>query len=151
MRLVEQIAAQLATILAKQAAGKPAEAREELERTCRQTIGLDLSKLKELSPEAVARLLESAGALRHIRAVTLAELLLLDAELSESEGDPRQPLTSQVHAVCLLADSLGALGPADQACYRVKLDRLADQLSHLRTHPYLEARLRNFGATKNIS
>ena len=146
-----QIAAQLAATLARKEAGQFVAAREELGRTCRQTIGLDLAALKELSPEAVAQLLASAGALRHIRAVTLAEILLLDAELPEADGGAGGLLSSQVHAACLLADSVGALDPEDQASYRAKLDRLADQLGHLRTHPYLQARLLNYGTRKNAA
>ena len=143
MRLVAQIAALLGGVVAKQQAGKLAEAREELEQTCRQTIGLSLPQLKQLSPEAVAQRLNAAGALRHVRAVTLAELLLLDAELPETDGDTSQPRSGLVHAFCLLADSMSALSTEDQASYRAKLNQLADRLGELRTHPYIKERLRD--------
>ena len=148
MRLVAQIAALLAGVVAKQQAGKLAEAREELEQTCRQTIGLSLPQLKQLSPEAVAQRLNTAGALRHVRAVTLAELLLLDAELPETDGVAGQPSSGLVHAFCLLADSLSALSTEDQAAYRAKLNRLASQLGDLRTHPYIRERLCSDGTHK---
>lgn len=143
MRLVAQIAALLAGVVAKQQAGKLAEAREELERTCRQTIGLSLPQLKQLSPEAVAQRLNSAGALRHVRAVTLAELLLLDAEFPEADGEASQPRSGLVHAFCLLADSMSALSHEDQATYRAKLNQLTARLGDLRTHPYIKERLRD--------
>ncbi len=145
MRLVQQIAALLASAVAKKEAGELVAASEELERICRQTVGLGLDKLKQLSPEALAQLLDSAGALRRVRAVTLAELLLLDAELCEADGDACQPRSGEVHAFCLLADSISSLGSEDQASYRAKLDRLADQLGDLRTHPYIRERLRDYG------
>src|ERR1700722_13713673 len=79
MRLIRQISAALAGIIAKQKGGNLVEAREELATTCVLTIGLSLAQIKQLSPEAVAELLKKTGASRHLRAVTLAELLLLDA------------------------------------------------------------------------
>ncbi len=146
MRLLRQIAAVLAGILAKKEAGKLVEARQEIETTCVQTIGISLAQLKQLAPEAVAELVNATGASRHLRAVTLAELLLLDAEFSETPGNLAQPTSSEVHAFCLLADSIDALGAEEQAIYRVKLNLLADRLGELRSHPYIKARLRDYGS-----
>jgi hypothetical protein len=145
MRLIRQITAALAGIVAKQKGGNLVEAREELANTCVLTIGLTLPRLKELSPESVAQLLKDTGASRHLRAVTLAELLLLDAELNPSSGDPGQPASNRVHAFCLLADAMPALNREEQATYRVKLNRLADQLGSLRDHPYIKERIGDYG------
>jgi hypothetical protein len=150
LRMVEQIAAMLSTIAAKKQAGKLAEAGEELENTCIQTIGLTLTDLKRLSPEAVAQLLNNAGALRPVRAVMLAELLLVDAELHEADGDTRPLLSNYVHAFCLLADAIDALATDEQAIYRTKLDMLADRLGDLRTHPYITERFRDYGTAKIV-
>jgi hypothetical protein len=145
MRLIRQISAALAGIIAKQKGGNLVEAREELATTCVLTIGVTLAQIKQLSPEAVAELLNKTGASRHLRAVTLAELLLLDAEVNPTAGEPSPPSANQVHAFCLLADSMSALNREEQATYRPKLDRLADQLGELRTHPYIKERIRDFG------
>jgi hypothetical protein len=150
LRMVEQIAAMLASIIAKKQAGQIAEAGVELENTCLQTIGLNLADLKRLSPESVAGLLNNAGALRPVRAVMLAELLLADAELHEAHPNVVPPVEfNYVHAFCLLADAIGALTTEEQAFYRVKLDMLAERLGDLKEHPYIKERLRDYGTAKN--
>jgi len=143
LRMIEQIAAMLARILAKKQAGQIAEVRSEAENLAIQNIGLTLTELKRLSPEAVAQLLDQMGGLRTIRAVTLAELLLVDAELHEASQIPDQSLSNYVHAFCLLADEVDKLSSEEQPFYRAKIDLLAARLGDLKTHPYLKARLRN--------
>lgn len=143
MRMVEQIAAMLATILAKREAGYVEEARKELDNHSLRTIGLTVAQLKKLSPEAVAQLLNEGGALRPVRAITLVELLLVDAELADEQPDAAEAMASRVHAFCLLSDSIASLNSDDQAIYRPKLKLLADKLGDLKTHPYIAERLRN--------
>jgi hypothetical protein len=150
LRMIGQIAAMLAAILARKKAGQLVEARAEAENACLQAIGLTLAELKRLSPEAVAQLLNKFGALRTLRAVTLAELLLVETELSGSDTNPQASMPNDVHAFCLLADEMDKLTPEEQAFYRTKLDRLADRLGPLRTHPYLKARLRDYGTGKGF-
>lgn len=150
LRMVEQIAALLATILAKKQAGKVAEAETEVENVCLQTIGLKLADLKRLSPEAVEDLLKSAGALRPVRAITLAELLLVDAEMHEASPNTMPPVVSNyVHAFCLFADAMDTLTTEEQTFYRAKLDMVADRLGALREHPYIKERLRDYGTAKS--
>jgi predicted component of type VI protein secretion system len=148
LRMIEQVAAMLARILAKKQAGQIAEARSEAENLSAQNIGLTLTELKSLSPEAVAQLLDKLGALRTIRAVTLAELLLVDAELHEANQIPNQSISNYVHAFCLLADEVDKLSREEQSFYRAKLDMLANRLGDLKTHPYIKARLRDFETSK---
>jgi hypothetical protein len=145
LRMIEQIAAMLAAIMARKQAGQLVEARSEAQKSCLQTIGLTLDELKRLSPESVAQLLNNAGALRTMKAVTLAELLLVDAELQEANPNPNAFLSNYVHAFCLLADEVDKLSAEEQAIYRVKLDLLADRLGDLRTHPYISERFHDYG------
>ena len=149
LRMVEQVAAMLARLLAKKQAGQIVEARSEAENICAQNIGLTLTELKRLSPEAVAQLLDKVGGLRTIRAVTLAELLLVDAELHEADKIPSQTLSNHVHAFCLLADAVDTLSPEEQVFYRSKLDLLAGKLGDLRNHPYIQAKMRVSGTSKH--
>ncbi|HSY18393.1 MAG TPA: hypothetical protein VK815_08670 [Candidatus Acidoferrales bacterium] len=151
LRMIEQIAAMLARLLAKKQAGQIAEARSEAENLSLQNIGLTLTELKRLSPEAVAQLLDKMGGLRTIRALTLAELLLVDAELHEANQIPNQSLANYVHAFCLLADEVDKLAKEEQTFYRAKLDLLAGRLGDLREHPYIKARLRDFGTSKKAA
>ena len=144
MRLVEQIAALLASVIAKERAGQFSEAKADLEEKARQTMGMTLADLKRLSPEAVARLLESSGALRYGRAVILAELLLHDAAISETAGQGSEALLSYLHAFCLLADAMETLTEEDQTVYGPKLQELAARLKSLPPHPYLGAKLDHY-------
>ena len=149
LRMIEQIAAMLARILAKQQAGQISRRRGRKRKNLSiQNIGLTLTELKSLSPEAVAQLLDKLGGLRTIRAITLAELLLVDAELHEANQIPNQSLSNYVHAFCLLADEVDKLSREEQPFYRAKLTMLANRLGDLKTHPYIKARLRDFGTQK---
>ncbi|HEV2695817.1 MAG TPA: hypothetical protein VG347_23210 [Verrucomicrobiae bacterium] len=146
LRLIEQTAAMLARLLARKKAGQIAEAQSEADTLAVQNIGLTLAEVKCLSPESVAQLLEKAGAMRTIRAITLAELLLFDAELHEADKIPSQSLANYVHAFCLLADEVDKLSPDEQAFYRIKLSLLAGRLCDLREHPYLKTRFASLPA-----
>ena len=61
MRLIEQIAALLTSIIAKERAGLHSEARAEIEEKTQQTIGMGLGDVRRLSPEAVSQLLSGLG------------------------------------------------------------------------------------------
>ena len=149
MRLVEQIAALVASIIAKERAGQYPEAKADIEAKARQTIGLSLTDLRKLSPEAVSKLLTGSGGLRYGRAVILAELLLHDATVSEATGNASEALLSRVHAFCLLTDTIGSLTEEDQGTYRPRLDALATELGSLPAHPYLSAKLDAYQARAN--
>ena len=150
MRLVQQIAAMLAAIIAKRRAGQIAEARQEIDATCLQTIGLPLTTLKRMPPEAVAEHLAASGGNRYPRAVMLAELLIQDAELFEEKGEPEQALASYLHAFCLLSDSIDVLSSEEQAIYRAKLAMLAGKLARLPPNPYVSTRLAAYEASRNV-
>ena len=139
MRLIEQIAALMASIIAKERAGKYPEAKAEIDEKSRQTIGLSLEQVRKLSPEAVSQLLANSGGLRYGRAVILAELLLHDAKVSEATGQSSDALLSNLHAFCLLSDAVATLSAEDRAVYRGKLNELATRLEALPAHPYLSA------------
>src|SRR4051812_22436572 len=85
LRLVEQMATMLAALIARRKAGEVVQAREDLENTTLRTVGFTLTEIKGLAPEEVARILDRSGALRVPKAVTLAELLLLDAQWHEDD------------------------------------------------------------------
>lgn len=141
MRLIEQVAALLASVIAKERAGHYVEAKADLEEKARQVVGMGLGKLRKLPPETVSQLLASSGGLRYGRAVILAELLLHDAVIADATGDPRDALLSRIHAFCLLSETIDSLAAEDRAVYREKLDALAAKLKTLPAHPYLSAKL----------
>ena len=142
MRLVEQVAKMLASVVAKREAGQHDEARAELNALCQQHVGLTLDFVKRTSPEGVAEALAAGGALRHARAVLLSDLLTLDAEISDETSHPAEGTVARLHSFCLLADSIQKLSRDEQATYRPKLDRLAESLSALSGNSYVESKLR---------
>jgi hypothetical protein len=141
MRLIEQIAAIVASIVAKERAGQYPEARAEVDAQARQVVGMGLADVRKLSPEAVSKLLTSSGGLRYGRAVILAELLLHDAAIGDATEHPSEALLSRIHAFCLLSDTVGTLTAEDQAIYREKLRELAARLRSLPAHPYISSKL----------
>ena len=152
MRLIQQVGAMLAAIIAKRGDGKPAEARQDLDSTCLQTIGLPLATLKRYSPDALARQLEQSGANRYARSIMLAELFIQDAELlSENGNDEQGALASYLHAFCLIFDSFPLLATDEQAIYRPKLEMLAAKLEHLPPNPFVTNKLRAYRATSTAS
>ena len=149
MRLIERIAALLASIIAKERAGLHSEAKADIDEKTQQTIGMGLHDVRRLSPEAVAQLLQSSGGLRYGRAVILAELLLHDAAISDAAGENSDALLDYLHAFCLLSDSVGTLSAEDQAVYRAKLDALVVRLRNLPAHPYVSERLLKYDSRPN--
>ncbi len=144
MRLIEQVAAMLASVIAKQDGGRLPAAQEDLEEKVRQTAGISLTELKRLSPDAVGRLLAGSGAMRYGRAVIVAELLLHDAAIAHAGGDGAGAILSELHAFCLLADSIDTLSLEDEEVYRPKLERLAAGLRGLSSDPYVAEKLRSY-------
>jgi len=149
MRLIEQIATLLTSIIAKERAGLHSEARADIDEKAQQTIGMGLGDVRRLSPEAVSQLLQSSGNLRYGRAVILAELLLHDAANYDAIGEDGDALLDYLHAFCLLSDSIGTLSAEDQAVYRPKLEALARHLRSLPADPYVSEKLLQYDSRPN--
>jgi hypothetical protein len=144
MRLIEQVARMLAGILALRKAGQNEEARQEIDSSCCQTVGMSLEQIRRASPQNIAQSLERSGPARHARAIVLAELLLQDAELSEIAGRLEDALLSRLHVFCLLLDSIDLLDRQDQKIYSEKLDVVAAKLSPLSQDPFIAERMRQY-------
>jgi len=142
LRIIDQVAVMLAQVMQKQLSGDITGAKAELNAHCHQTLGLDISQVQRMSPEAVTQLLDTAGGLRQARAIMLAELLLKDAELEEH--DHSRVAIDQIHAFCLLAGAIAALDMEDQQAYRPRLQALADRLRPLQSNPYIAAKLAEY-------
>src|SRR5438105_7229420 len=140
LRMIDQIAAVIEEINERQRSGDNSGAKAELNSQSRQAVGLDISQIQRMSPEAVAQLLETAGGLRQGRAILIAELLLKDAEMHHE--DVSRATIDYVHAFCLLADVIDMLDAEDQATYRPKLHALASRLKDMQAHPYIREKLR---------
>ncbi len=81
-----------------------------------------------------------------VRSLTLAELLLLDAELNDKAGDLRASTVSRLQAFCLIAESIPALVGEEQAQYRTKLEELAQKLRSISDDPYLRGKIAEYSA-----
>lgn len=146
LRLIDQIAIMLAEITRLEASGDGTGARAEISERCRQAIGLDISQIQQMSPEALGQLIETSAGLRQTRAVTLAELLLRDAEMHA--GDLGRVSLDRLHAFCLLASVVACLDREDQRVYRRKLETLRDHLAELSNDPYVASKLAQFAASR---
>ena len=140
LRMIDQIAAVLEEIDERQRSGDNSGAKADLNSRSQQAVGLDISQIQRMSPEAVARLLDTSGGLRQGRAILLAELLLKDAEMHQE--DVARATIDDVHAFCLLADTIDMLDVQDQVRYRPKIHVLASRLKDMQTNPYIREKLR---------
>ena len=146
LRLIDQIAIMLAEIARLAASGDGSGARAEISERCRQTIGLDISQIQQMSPEALGQLIETSAGLRQTRAVTLAELLLKDAEMHAD--DLGRVSLDRLHAFCLLAPVVDSLDTDDQRVYQQKLEGLRDYLRELSDNSYVASKLAQFAAPR---
>ena len=142
LRMIREIGMMVAAIVAKVQKGEVEEAGQDLTELCLRTTGLPIDAVKNLSPDALAAQLESAGALRWPRSVMLAELLLQDAEIQEARGKPQAAWPDYVHAFCLLCDVFDFLTQEEQEVYRPKMERLAKMVERLPENPYTTERVR---------
>jgi hypothetical protein len=144
LRLARQVGQLMASLLGLRKEGRQAEAQQELERLCLDAIGLPWKTVRQSSPEALLEHLSGAGALRHQRAIFLAELLLQEAEIAELDGRVTDVVRARLQAFCLISDVMDMLSNEDLAVYREKLEHLAAQLEPMSAHPYLGEKLRAF-------
>lgn len=120
LRLIEEVALMLAELARLKSSEKPAR----ISALCLRETGLPLDFVKHSAPDTILRLLETGGGTQYARAVLLAELLLQDADVSESAGKNREAIISRAQAATLLEHSIDHLSPDEQAVYRPKLDAL---------------------------
>lgn len=124
LRLIEQIGIMLAELARLKTAERPAH----ISALSLRETGLPFDVVKHSSPETILQLLESGGGTQYARAILLAELLLQDADLSETAGKIREAIISRAQAQALLAHSIDQLSPEEQLVYRPKLDALTVEL-----------------------
>jgi hypothetical protein len=124
LRLIEQVAQMLAAIVASRKAGRKSDAVEQIAAACQNNVGIPLEIVRRSSPGTLLQLLEPGGALRHIRAVILAELLMQDSEILEDDGKSGEALIARAQAYALLSDALPHLPTKEQSIYRKKMEIL---------------------------
>ena len=105
LRLIDQVALMLATIVAKRKAGQTEEARRDIEEQALQHTGLPLKLVRGAPPTLISELLRTSGELRFIRGVLLAELLYQDAQIAEECGDKPGAFSAYLHTWWLLYDA----------------------------------------------
>jgi len=146
LRIIDQIAIMLAEIARLETSGDNSGARAEINERCRQTVGLDIGQIQQMSPEALGQLLPAAAGLRQTRAVMIAELLLKDSEMHATELG--RVSLDRLHAFCLLASVVDSLDTDDQRIYRQKLEALRDDLSGFSDNSYVASKLAEFAVAK---
>lgn len=149
LRLIEQVTAMLATVLARRRNGQAAEAGDEVRRLTQETVGLTPEAVRRLSPDAVSTLLDRAGFLRPLKALLLVGLLEQEDELAGPEWPAADRLASRVHRFCLLADVLPHLDREDRDTTRLKLQALVVELGPACEHPALRERIARVRTPRN--
>jgi hypothetical protein len=117
---------------------------DDIAQACLQETGLPFSVVQHASPEMLSELLHE-GVNFYGRAMILAELLALEAEFNEEDGELAGMVRAQLQAFCLFGESLPALPPEEQAVFRKKMDLLAAKLCGAGDAPYLKQKLKQFG------
>jgi len=135
VRMIQQMAAMLAGIIAQRQRGELSAAAASLEEKCLAHVGLPLAVVKHASPETLADLLAIGGDLRFVRSIALAELLIQDAEISVLRGSPFTAVASYQNALRLLSDAIPVLDADEKIHYQRKLDVVATRLGDLGAIP----------------
>lgn len=138
MRMVEQVARMLASVLSHREEGRYEDAAVELQRQIQGCIGIPLETLRWFSPERLLAILPQYGPLRSLRAITLGEMLIVDAELCEKSGQSKAALCSRLLAYTLIAEVIDTLEEEERIIYRQKADKLKSELLNGCDHPYLD-------------
>lgn len=141
LRLIQQVANLLASVLARRQAGDVPAAVREVEDLCLQTVGLPLATVKAMAPDALAAHLSTSGGLGPVRAVLLAELLLQDGELCDDSGNVAGGWNARFHAFCLLHDAYPLFSPEERMFYLPKLQVLAGRFAPLPPNDYTTRRV----------
>jgi hypothetical protein len=94
-------------------------------------VGLPLEIAKHATPEVLAELLATGGAVRHMRGIFLAELLVQDAALAEQRGNPPEAVLGYQQAFHLLHDALPFLPHDEEKHYRARLLDISAKLRDL--------------------
>jgi hypothetical protein len=141
MRRSEELAQM---IRAQREAGRSKGPADDIAEACLQETGLPFSIVRQSSPEILSALLHE-GSNFYGRALILADLLLLESEFNEEEGDRAGMVRAQLQAFCLFGESLAALATNEQAAFRQKMKLLAERLRDAGDDPYLKRKLTQFG------
>jgi hypothetical protein len=125
LRLIQQVAQVLASILAFRKAGRMEEAQQAIGEQCFSVTGVPFLLAKNSTPEELLAMMDSGPVgLRCSRKIMMAELLLQDAEIDEATGNLPAAQKTEMLAASLIAASVDSL-PADEAkVYREKLASL---------------------------
>jgi hypothetical protein len=133
LRMMDLIAQMLAELVALRRTAGSVETRRRIAAMCLEGTGLPFDFVKKSAPAEILKLLKSGGAVYHIRAVLIAELLLQDAELNDTSGSKREAQIERAQAYILLSDSVDLLSSEEQASYQPKIKALAERLTEKRT------------------
>ena len=129
LRLIQQVAQMLASVLAARKAGRTEEAKQAIEKQCFRTTGLPYLLVKNSSLSELLTMMDSGPqGLRCSRKIMLAELLLQDAEIDEAAGNIAASQHSEELAAGLLAASLGSLSQDEARAYQAKLELIQTKL-----------------------
>ena len=107
LRLIEQFAKALGSILTLKKARQFDEAQESLSRAARSLVGMDVETLLALPLDQISSFLSSGGTMDRGRCLVIAEVLFEDGDLSQLRSDPIRAHASRLRALGLLFELFG--------------------------------------------
>ena len=144
LEMIQRMEVLARLIRSERRAGSGKGPTDDIAQACLQETGLPFSVVQHASPETLSELLRE-GVNFYGRALILAELLSLEAEFNEEDGDRAGKVRAQLQAFCLFGESLNALAPEEEVASRQKMDVLAARLRNAGNDPYLKQKLTQFG------
>jgi hypothetical protein len=122
LRLVEQLAKTLGSVVALKKAKRYDEAERGVAEAAKNLVGLDVATLLALPVEHIVTLLSPGSSLDAGKCIVVAELLYEHGELKELQGEDGTAYDTRVRALCLLLEVSG----------RESLERIPDSERYLR-------------------
>jgi len=144
LEMIQRMEVLARLIRSERRAGSGKGPTDDIAQACLQETGLPFPVIQHASPEMLSGLLHE-GVNFYGRAIILAELLILESEFNEEDGDLAGTVRARLQAFCLFGELLSALPPKEQAIYRQKMDLLAVSLRGAGEDSYLTQKLRQFG------
>ena len=130
LRLIEQFARAVASVIRLRAMGEPKAAQIELQKLTQAHLGLDPKLLTTLSDAELLSLFTLGGKLDSGRTVVAQQILVEEAAIQDALGEPALGETYRLRGLSLLVDVLTRDPIMRTADYMADLSRLLESVAN---------------------